>query len=129
MKIRIALCCLVLLLAISCSENKEPSPWIISAPAGDRYVSIDKNGETIIPNGRIVAPTGKSIVVAPHPYGLTLSPDGNTAVTANSGTGPLSITIIRNIAVRHSRSAAGPPGSVHRPGCSGFSIYGIGYLQ
>jgi len=82
---------------ISCSENKEPSPWIITAPAGDRYVSIDKHGETIIPNGRIVAPAGSSIVVAPHPYGLTLSPDGKTAVTANSGTGPLSITIIRNI--------------------------------
>ncbi len=84
-------------LVISCSENRESSPWIITAPAGDRFVSIDKNGETIIPNGRIVAPAGKSIVVAPHPYGLTLSPDGNTAVTANSGTGPLSITIIRNI--------------------------------
>jgi YVTN family beta-propeller protein len=110
MKIRIALCCLVLPLAISCSEYREPSPWIISAPAGLRYVSIDKNGETIIPNGRIVAPAGKSIVVAPHPYGLTLSPDGNTAVTANSGTGPLSITIIRNILSDTPEVQQVPPG-------------------
>ena len=97
MKVCTVFCWLILSLVISCSENKEPSPWIITAPAGDRYVSIDKHGETIIPNGRIVAPAGSSIVVAPHPYGLTLSPDGKTAVTANSGTGPLSITIIRNI--------------------------------
>ena len=74
-----------LFLLSSCSQNSTINPWIIRAPAGDRFVTIDKTGETIIPNGRIVAPAGKSIVVAPHPYGLTLSPDGNTAITANSG--------------------------------------------
>ncbi len=110
MKVKIAFCFFILPLMISCSENKEPSPWIITAPAGNRYVSIDKSGETIIPNGRIVAPAGKSIVVAPHPYGLTVSPDGNTAVTANSGTGPLSITIIRNILSDTPEVQQVPPG-------------------
>ena len=103
MKFKLILFSLCLVLADSCSENKESVPWIISAPAGNRYVSIDASHETIIPNGRIVAPAGKSIVVAPHPYGLTISPDGNTAVTANSGTGPLSITIIRNILSHNGR--------------------------
>ncbi|NOR34491.1 MAG: hypothetical protein GQ579_07415 [Bacteroidales bacterium] len=110
MKLKTAFCFLLLLLVISCSENRVSSPWIISAPAGDRYVSIDHKGETIIPNGRIVAPAGKSIVVAPHPYGLTISPDGNTAVTANSGTGPLSITIIRNILSSAPEVQQVPPG-------------------
>ena len=91
-------CLLILTIFTSCSSNKkEADPWIASAPAGERFVSIDQSGETVIPNGRLLTPSGKSIVVAPHPYGLTLSPDGNTAVTANSGTSPLSITIIRNI--------------------------------
>jgi YVTN family beta-propeller protein len=36
-------------------------------------------------------------VVAPHPFGLALSGDGKTAVTANSGTQPLSISIIHNL--------------------------------
>jgi len=110
MKISTVFCWLILPLVISCSENKEPSPWMITAPAGDRYVSIDQQGETIIPNGRMVAPAGNSIVVAPHPYGLTLSPDGNTAVTANSGTGPLSITIIRNILSGTPEVQQVPPG-------------------
>ena len=101
---------LALLLVLSCSHKEDSSPWIINAPAGDRYVSIDQNGETIIPNGRIVAPAGKSIVVAPHPYGLTVSPDGNTAVTANSGTGPLSITIIRDILSGTPEVQQVPPG-------------------
>jgi hypothetical protein len=33
--------------------------------------------------------------VAPHPYGLTLSMDGSIAVTANSGTNPISISILK----------------------------------
>ncbi len=110
MKIKLTCYVLGLFLVVSCSQNNTTNPWIITAPAGDRFVTIDKTGETIIPNGRIVAPAGKSIVVAPHPYGLTLSPDGNTAITANSGTGPLSITIIRNILSAKPEVQQVPPG-------------------
>ena len=83
--------------AASCSTKEKGSPekvWIASAPAGDRYTNIDRSGETILPNGRIITPTGKQITVAPHPFGLTLSPDGKTIITANSGVGPFSISII-----------------------------------
>ncbi len=71
--------------------------WIISSPAKNEFVKIDKTGKTVIPNGRFITPLGKQITTAPHPYGIVLSPDGNTIVTANSGTGPLSITIIKDI--------------------------------
>jgi len=98
------------LLLGSCSRINNSEPWIISSPAGSRYTIIEKSGETIIPNGRIVSPIGNSIVVAPHPYGLTLSPDGNTAVTANSGTKPLSITIIRDIFSDNPEVQQVPPG-------------------
>ena len=96
-------CILIIILTVSCSQNNSENDdlWIISAPAGDEYVKIDKSGKTVIPNGRYISPAGKSIITAPHPYGLTLSPDGNTAVTANSGTSPLSITIIRDILSDH----------------------------
>jgi len=76
------------------SQNPE---YVISAPADKNYTSIDKNGRTIIPNGRILTPAGQCYTVAPHPYGLAISNDGNIAVTANSGTSPISITIIRNL--------------------------------
>ncbi len=95
----------------ACSTQKTPDPWIASAPAGSAYVDIDHQGETVIPNGRILNPAGKSIVVAPHPFGLTLSPDGNTVVTANSGTSPLSITIIRDILSKNPEVQQVPPGS------------------
>jgi len=87
----------LVIFLISCHAEQEKvstKEWIASAPAQNRYCSIDKGGETIIPNGRVITPLGKQITVAPHPFGLTLSPDGNTIITANSGTGPFSISII-----------------------------------
>jgi len=49
---------------------------VFSAPAGNLYTSINKNGITVLPNGRLLTPAGKSLVVAPHPFGLALSRDG-----------------------------------------------------
>jgi YVTN family beta-propeller protein len=104
------ICILCFLIVSACNSDKKPDPWIATAPAGSRFVTVDKSGETIIPNGRIIAPAGKSIVVAPHPYGLTLSPDGHTAITANSGIRPLSISIIRNILSENPEVQQVPPG-------------------
>jgi YVTN family beta-propeller protein len=104
---------LLLLLCIGCNLQQKRGnrpEWIVSAPAGKEFAKIDKAGKTIIPNGRFITPVGKSIVTAPHPYGLTVSADGNVAVTANSGTNPLSITILRNILSGHPEVQQVPPG-------------------
>ena len=103
---------LVFLFLTACSfqNNGDKVLWIISAPSGSEFVKIDKEGKTVIPNGRYITPAGKSIITAPHPYGLTLSPDGNIAVTANSGTSPLSITIVRDILSQHPKVQQIPPG-------------------
>jgi YVTN family beta-propeller protein len=103
----------LILLIASCTNtnnSKENELWILSAPAGKEFTKINKNGKTVIPNGRFISPAGKSIETAPHPYGLTLSPDGNIAVTANSGTSPLSITIVRNIESQNPEVQQIPPG-------------------
>ncbi|NQV31370.1 MAG: YncE family protein, partial [Phycisphaeraceae bacterium] len=110
MMLKIAACFISVCLLSSCARNRQTDPWIMSSPAGDRIVAIDKTGQTVIPNGRIVAPVGQSILVAPHPFGLTVSPDGSTAITANSGTSPLSITIIRDILSEAPEVQQVPPG-------------------
>jgi YVTN family beta-propeller protein len=92
---RILLALLVLLAFGRCKQPEAPV-WVASAPAGNRYTTIQKDGETILPNGRIITPMGKQIMVAPHPFGLTLSPDGKTIITSNSGVGPFSISIIQD---------------------------------
>lgn len=91
--------CLLLIGFLACTNDKkekDPAQWIAAAPADTAYCKIDKDGVTVIPNGRLVSSAGKQITVAPHPFGLTLSPDGKTIITANSGTGPFSISIINN---------------------------------
>ena len=87
---------------------------ILSAPAGSLYTSINKEGITVIPNGRLLTPSGKSLIVAPHPFGLALSNNGEIAVTANSGTKPLSISIIRNLTTSPEIIQV-PPGYINDP--------------
>ncbi len=98
----------ILLLFYACIEEKKV--YVLSVPADKQYTKIDKKGRTVIPNGRFITPVGKSIETAPHPYGLFLSSDGNIAVTANSGTSPLSITIINNLLSDNPQVMQIPPG-------------------
>lgn len=76
------------------SADKRPE---LRAPAGTRPVEIHPAGETVLPNGRLITPLGRHVKVAPHPYGLALSPDGKTLVTANSGTHPFSFSVITEL--------------------------------
>nr|HPH47099.1 YncE family protein [Chryseolinea sp.] len=89
---------LISLVALASCNKKEDTEkvkvWTATAPAGNQYTAINRQGTTVIPNGRLITPTGKQITVAPHPFGLTISPDGKTIITANSGVGPFSISII-----------------------------------
>jgi YVTN family beta-propeller protein len=101
----------LILLLNNCNSKKTGTVWIATVPAEDRYCEIDRSGRSVLPNGRFIQPAGKCITVAPHPYGLTLSHDGNIAVTANSGTNPLSITIIRDLKTQHPVIQQVPPGS------------------
>lgn len=84
---------LFLMLLIGCSKPVKKK-WVATAPSENRYTQINRDSATVIPNGRLLTPLGKQITTAPHPFGLTLSSDGSTIITSNSGTGPFSISII-----------------------------------
>jgi YVTN family beta-propeller protein len=89
---------LIAILSIVClSVRGAENVWVSRAPSRDAYTHIDPKGTTVIPNGRLLTPRGRQITVAPHPYGLVLSPDGSTAVTANSGIRPFSVTVIHDL--------------------------------
>jgi len=86
------------------------NPTSMQAPAGDRFTHIDPAGETVLPNGRLITPRGVQVKVAPHPYGLALSPDGRTLVTSNSGTAPFSVSIVTDLASPSPKVAQIPEG-------------------
>ena len=96
---------------VSAQQGAAPRRALLQAPAGKRPVRIVPAGETILPNGRLITPLGKQVKVAPHPYGLALSPDGKTLVTANSGTSPFSFSIITELASPEPQVIQVPPGS------------------
>jgi DNA-binding beta-propeller fold protein YncE len=66
-----------------------------SAPAGDRPAGADAIHPTtaILPNGRIAAPAGKSVVVGTNPLGVALSPDGRFAIVSNDDERSSGLTI------------------------------------
>lgn len=66
---------------------------LMSAPSGDRYVELNPEGETVLPNGRLITPVGRMFRIHPHPYGMTLSRDGRWLITANSGN-PVTLSIL-----------------------------------
>ncbi len=91
------LCGLIILIQACSNSASKVELQIVEAPAGSRYCGIHEEGETIIPNGRVLSPAGTQYMVAPHPYGLTLSPDGDMAITSNSGVNPFSLSLIKGL--------------------------------
>ncbi len=87
------------LFAIFIGCSKKPA-LRISSPVTTEVTQIVPNGKTILPNGRILTPLGKQVRVAPHPYGLALSPNGKILVTSNNGVRPWSFSVITDLDAR-----------------------------
>jgi DNA-binding beta-propeller fold protein YncE len=108
---------LIVLLTFLCqvarpqaADSQQISGASLTAPAGNKPAKIDPQGETILPSGRLITPLGRQVKVAPHPYGLALSPDGKTLVTVNSGTKPFSVSILTALDSPQPRVAQIPHG-------------------
>jgi len=66
----------------SYSQNQAFST--IQVPGYNRYCTVNYQGESIIPNGRIIRPEGETIRIAPDPFGMTLSEDGTLALSVHN---------------------------------------------
>ncbi|MEO8594399.1 MAG: alkaline phosphatase family protein [Candidatus Solibacter sp.] len=85
---------LAVLACIFCALCDVPaSAQALRAPAGMRQAQRHSDG-SILPGGRIVRPAGAQFITGSGPFGLAVSHDGKTVVTANGGPGRNSLTII-----------------------------------
>jgi YVTN family beta-propeller protein len=116
---------LLILMVFNGACQSEQSFKILQAPAENLQCKVDLGGQTVIPNGRFLTPVGKSILVAPHPYGLAISNDGIIAVTANSGINPLSVSIIKNLKTENPQILQIPPGPFTDKGILASVFMGI----
>ena len=67
-----------------------------SAPAGTRPAIRRPGAPSILPGGRVIAPTGRQYVTGPGPFGLGVSADGKTIVSVNSGPERFSLTVLEH---------------------------------
>ena len=81
------------------------------APAGIRPAQRHTDA-SILPGGRIIAPSANSTSPDAGPFGLAVSANGNTVVTANTGPGRNSLSILE----RDKRVLAGEPLGGPHPG-------------
>jgi YVTN family beta-propeller protein len=64
-------------------------------PANERPATKGAPGQpSILPGGRLIDPLGSVYATGPGPFGVAVSPDGNTVVTADGGPGPFALTIL-----------------------------------
>ena len=70
------------------------------APAGIRPAQRRAAG-TILPGGRIILPEGEQFITGSGPFGLAVSPEGKSVLTANGGPGRNSLTILEHDKNRH----------------------------
>src|SRR5262245_27678055 len=68
-----------------------------SAPAGVRAANRRPGAESILPGGRILSPLGKQFSTGPGPFGLAVSPNGKTIVTADGGPRKYSLTVLQHL--------------------------------
>jgi YVTN family beta-propeller protein len=66
-----------------------------SAPAGIRPAQRRPAG-AILPGGRVIRPEGEQFITGSGPFGLAVSADGKSVVTANGGPGRNSLTILEH---------------------------------
>lgn len=89
--------CLMLVLTVLSSANAvNAADVLMRAPAHNEYPTLNPAGETVLPNGRRITPSGAMFRVRPHPYGLTMSSDGRWVAAVSSDGPQLSILDMQN---------------------------------
>ena len=81
------------LLVLSCAGSLAAQSF--SAPAGIRPAQHRPAG-AILPGGRVIQPEGAQFTTGSGPFGLAVSAEGKSVVTANGGPGRNSLTILEH---------------------------------
>ena len=82
-----------ILLAILTQISPALIAQSLSAPGGVRQPQRSANA-SILPGGRIIQPKGVQFLTGPGPFGLAVNAQGSTILTANTGPGQNSLSIL-----------------------------------
>ena len=82
--ITLSLTALVFISAFN-SARAQKLPYRLSVPGMHQRDTINEKGISIIPSGRYLSPAGELVRITRDPFGMSVSPDGLTAVTLHNG--------------------------------------------
>ncbi len=75
----------LLIFICLCFKINAQSLKVLEVPGKDKYCTINENGVSVLPSGRLLRPAGKLMRITHDPFGMCLSPDGKLAVTIHNG--------------------------------------------
>lgn len=81
--------------ALPCAAVVAAAAILLAGPARNRPAHRADSGESILPGGRLITPTGDQFVTGPGPFGLALSDSGRIVVTSDGGP-RFAITVLDN---------------------------------
>lgn len=73
-----------LLLLLFLNHVNSFGQQILEVPGLNEYAKIDTSSYSVLPSGRYVKPAGKTLRINSDAFGLTISPDGNWAVSLHN---------------------------------------------
>ncbi len=96
---------------------------MLQVPGAAEFCKIDPNGYSVLPSGRYVTPAGKSVPITRAPYGLAVSPTGQTALVLHNN-------VVTKIDLQNPDQAVRMPGYDQKTPAilEGSSCMGIAYM-
>lgn len=88
-----------LFIGLTSCFAQQKTVTVLQVPGKDRFCSINENGVSVLPSGRLLTPAGSLIRITNDPFGMAISPNGKIAVTLHNGV----FTIIDLAGLKHTR--------------------------
>ena len=78
--------CLYLVLLVGAAiASAQSKVNLLQVPGLNQYCTINPNGFSVLPSGRLLTPAGELIRITNDPFGMAVSPNGKKAVTLHNG--------------------------------------------
>lgn len=85
MHLKLSILVLLSVIAVAAIAQQQKVFTTLQVPGRNLYASINTDGASVLPSGRLVTPAGQTIRITHDPFGMDISADGRKAITLHNG--------------------------------------------
>lgn len=85
MHLKSSILVLLSVIAVAAIAQQQKVFTTLQVPGRNLYASINTDGASVLPSGRLVTPAGQTIRITHDPFGMDISADGRKAITLHNG--------------------------------------------